>query len=60
MGEEQQQRRGGRGGGRGRGPRDDAASLGREDFNQGPPTGEEGEDGADWQQFLNNYFDEKE
>lgn len=51
-------RKAGRGGGRGRAPRNSAAAFKGEDFadNSG---GEDGS-GADWQQFLNNYFDEKE
>lgn len=51
-------KKGGRGGGRGRGRGNDAASYGREDFatSQGQADG----NGADWQQFLNNYFDDKE
>lgn len=47
----------GRGGGRGRGGMDSAA-FGREDF--ADTTQGEGGGGADWQQFLNNYFDDKE
>ncbi|CAM9313387.1 unnamed protein product [Ectocarpus sp. 6 AP-2014] len=48
----------GRGGGRGRGGMDSAA-FGREDFAD-TTQGGEGGGGADWQQFLNNYFDDKE
>eukprot|EP00904_Undaria_pinnatifida_P009520 jgi/Undpi1/5699/HiC_scaffold_2.g00973.m1 len=58
-GEEGGARRGGRGGGRGRGRGMDAASFGREDFADTSQQGGEG-NGADWQQFLNNYFDDKE
>lgn len=50
-----------RGGGRGRGGGMDSAAFGREDF--ADPTqggGGDGGGGADWQQFLNNYFDDKE
>lgn len=39
----------------------DSAAFGREDFadpSQGG--GGDGGGGADWQQFLNNYFDDKE
>lgn len=44
---------------RGRGRGMDAASFGREDFADTTQQGGEG-NGADWQQFLNNYFDDKE
>lgn len=49
----------GRGGGRGRGGMDSAA-FGREDFADTAQGGGDGGGGADWQQFLNNYFDDKE
>eukprot|EP00903_Cladosiphon_okamuranus_P009756 g9275.t1 len=49
----------GRGGGRGRGGMDSAA-FGREDFADSAQGGGDGGGGADWQQFLNNYFDDKE
>lgn len=37
----------------------DSAAFGREDFAD-TTQGGEGGGGADWQQFLNNYFDDKE
>ncbi|CAM9702867.1 unnamed protein product, partial [Discosporangium mesarthrocarpum] len=49
-----------RGGGRGRGGEDDAASYGREDFAQADLRSDEGQGGGNWQQYLNNYFDDKE
>lgn len=38
----------------------DSAAFGREDFADTSSGGGEGGGGADWQQFLNNYFDDKE
>eukprot|EP00752_Nemacystus_decipiens_P011220 g9970.t1 len=48
-----------RGRGRGRGGMDSAA-FGREDFADSAQGGGDSGGGADWQQFLNNYFDDKE
>ncbi len=38
----------------------DSAAFGREDFADTAQGGGDGGGGADWQQFLNNYFDDKE